>query len=55
MTLCRFRTKRRNYLEENIAARDCADPKELSQIEGCPKASLLDPRYAEQQMKALNH
>ncbi|MEH2279693.1 MAG: aldo/keto reductase [Nostoc sp.] len=50
-------TKRRNYLEENIAATDITlTLEELNQIEAvAPKGIAAGSRYAEQQMKALNH
>lgn len=50
-------TKRRKYLEENIAATDITlTDEELSRIEAvAPKGIAAGPRYAQQQMKALNH
>lgn len=50
-------TKRRRYLEENIAATEMMlTNEELSRIEAvAPKGIAAGPRYAEQQMKALNH
>lgn len=50
-------TKRRSYLEENIAATDIVlTLEELSRIEAvAPKGVAAGFRYAEQQMKALNH
>ncbi len=50
-------TKRRSYLEENIAATDIIlTLEELNRIEAvAPKGSAAGSRYAEQQMKALNH
>jgi aryl-alcohol dehydrogenase-like predicted oxidoreductase len=49
-------TKRRSYLEENIAAANITlTSEELSRIEAvAPKGSAAGSRYAEQQMKALN-
>ncbi|MBD2772879.1 aldo/keto reductase [Iningainema tapete] len=50
-------TKRRSYLEENIAATEIVlTSEELSRIEAvAPKGVAVGSRYAEQQMKALNH
>jgi aryl-alcohol dehydrogenase-like predicted oxidoreductase len=50
-------TKRRSYLEENIAATEITlTAQELSRIEAvAPKGIAVGSRYAQQQMKALNH
>ncbi|MBD2534315.1 aldo/keto reductase [Nostoc flagelliforme FACHB-838] len=50
-------TKRRKYLEENTAATEIMlTPEDLSRIEAvAPKGITAGSRYAEQQMKALNH
>ena len=50
-------TKRRSYLEENTAATEIMlTPEELSRIEAvAPKGITAGSRYAERQMKALNH
>ncbi|NJL20597.1 MAG: aldo/keto reductase [Leptolyngbyaceae cyanobacterium SM1_3_5] len=50
-------TKQRRYLEENIAATEIVlTDEELSRIEAiAPKGIAVGSRYAEPQMKALNH
>ena len=50
-------TKRRKYLEENVAATEITlTPDELSQIEAAaPKGSAAGDRYPAQHMSAVNH